>query len=133
MPRKRKYTATSSLRHQLKMERVFLGRPSEETAIATARAVSAEWSQAFGNYREVYRKLKEYLGRAHPEVPPGLYGFYRSFLFKALANVPEGTSPDSIIDDFIKKCGLDAGVMRDVLEQFGVHIERSEEEVVTSK
>jgi hypothetical protein len=133
MPRKRKYTATSALRHQLKMERVLLGRPSEETALAAARAINAEWSQAYGNYREVYRKLKEYLGKAHPDVPSGLYGLYRSFLFKALANVPKGASPDAIIDEFAKKCRLDVAVMRDVLEQFGMHIERSEEELVTSK
>jgi len=133
MPRKRKYTATSALRHQYKMERVLLGKPSEETSVALARAINSEWSQAFGNIREAYRKLKEYLGKKHPDVPVGLYAFYRSFLLKAMKNIPIGASPDALIEEFRKKCGLDPTVMADVLEYFGLITEKTEEETVTAK
>jgi len=133
MARKRKYTASSSARHKLKMERIFSAGVSPETAREVASAVNSEWANAFGTIREAYRKMKEYLGKAHPEVPIGLYGLYRSFVLKAMKHIPTGASPDSLIDEFVKKCGLDAGVMSDLLQYFGLAIEKAQEETVTAK
>jgi len=65
-----------------------------------------------------YIRLKEYLGRVHPEVPRGLYGLYRSFLLKAQKEIPKGADPEGIIDYFVRRCGLDPNVLMDIHRKF---------------
>jgi len=130
--RKRVYTSTSPLRHKAKMERVFLGKVTEPTGVALATAINAEWERGFGTYKEAYRKLKEWLAQAHPDVPRGLYGLYRSFLFKAMKEIPSGADPQGLINEFASKCGLDPNVLAAILEYFGLAQVKSGEEVSKS-
>ena len=76
------------------------------------------WIQAFIPIHEDYMRLKEYLRRAHSEVPRGLYGLYRSFLLKAQKEIQRGTDPERIIDYFVRRCGLDPNVLRDIYRKF---------------
>jgi hypothetical protein len=133
MPRKRKYTGSSALRHRLKMERVLLGHPTESTGSAAAAAINAEWEFAFGDFKEAYAKLKGWLSSKHPDVPKGQYAFYRSFLFRAKRLIPIGYSPESIVDAFITSCGLREDVCWDILEYFGLATKRETEEAVPAK
>jgi hypothetical protein len=133
MPRKRKYTGSSALRHKLKMERVLLGRPTEPTAAAAATAINAEWEFAFGPFKDDYARLKAWLSSKYPDVPRGQYAFYRSFLFRSKRLIPMGYDPAAIIDAFGVSCGLREDVCWDILEQFGLATKRETEEAVPAK
>jgi len=133
MARKKKFTETSALRHKVAMERIFSAGVSEETAREVANAVNNAWIRAFGAIHKDYMRLKEYLGKAHPEVPAGLYGLYRSFLLKAQKEIPTGRNPEELIDEFSRKCGLDPVVLRDILEHFSPSYEKPTEEAEVAK
>lgn len=131
MARRKSYKATSPVKHLYKMERLLYGKPSEETALALARASNQEWAMKFGKLRDAYRQMKEFLKASHPEVPVGQYGLYRSFLLRALARIPNGEDPETIVEAFRVKCGLDTGVMWDILEFFNLASRKNEEEVAS--
>ena len=131
MPRRKTYKATSPIKHLYKMERLLYGEPSKETALALAQASNQEWAMKFGKLRDAYRQLKEFLKAEHPEVPVGQYAFYRSFLLRALARIPNGEPPEYIIESFRIKCGLDEGVMWDILEFFNLASRKNETQTVT--
>jgi len=133
MPKRRDYRPSSPWRHQAKMERLILGKVTEETGIAMARSITTEWTRRYGDFNEAYRKMRQFLLSKHPDFPKGQLGLYRSFLFKALKEIPAGADPEALVDEFKVKCGLDPSIMYEILEYFGLYKREAEEEVVTKQ
>jgi len=133
MAKKRQLRPTTEIRYRMKMERQYKGQVSEETAREFAASVAQYWGIRFGSFHRDYDRLKEWLARAHPEVPSALYAYYKAFLSHAQKQIPAGYKPDAVMDYFQKKAGLDPQVMREILELWGLLTERSQTEATTKQ
>jgi len=49
-----------------------------------------------------------------------------------MKEIPSGSDPDGLVNEFASKCGLDAGVLASILEYFGLATVKSGEEVTKS-
>jgi len=133
MAKKRVLRTTSDIRYRMKMERQFRGQVSEETAKEFAAAATSHWSMRFGEFHSDYVRLKEWLSKAHPEVPVAHYAYYKAFLSHARKQIPGGYAPEAIVDYFQKKAGLDPNIMREILTLWGFVTERTQTEVTTKQ
>jgi len=133
MAKKRQLKPTSGVRYRMKMERQYRGQVSEETAREFAAVVAEWWNLRWGQYHGDYTRLKEWLARAHPEVPVAHYAYYKAFLSHAQKQIPAGYSPDAVIEYFRKKAGLDPRIMQEILSLWGLITERTETEATTKQ
>lgn len=126
MAKSKKYRPSSAIRYQAKMEKFLRGRVRDSKAAAFV--ATSQWTLKFSAYHEAYLRLEQFLASVHPEVPKGLYGFYRSFLFKAMKKameeIPNSADVDNLTEEFKKKLGLDEKIMRDILRYFGLDYTR---------
>jgi len=80
MAKRRTYSATSPIRHRMKMYRLVAGNISPELAIEFADMVNVEWASKYGTYRDLWLRFKA----TGIKIPPGLRGIVRSGLFKCI-------------------------------------------------
>jgi len=78
MAKRRTYSATSPIRHRMKMYRLVAGNVSPELAMEFADMVNVEWASGYGTYKDLWRRFKA-MGI---KIPPGLRGIVRSGLFR---------------------------------------------------
>ncbi|PMQ00719.1 MAG: hypothetical protein CBR30_09690 [Dictyoglomus sp. NZ13-RE01] len=128
MARKRVFNMATPVKMQGKLERLLIGRISEETALTLARLGASQWNESFGVYKRLYEQMKTILQKQFPDVPHGQYGLYRSFMLKAYKSIPKGADPEALISDYVKITGVREDVLRYLLDYFGLITERSGEE-----
>jgi len=133
MTRSKELRATTPVRYRLKMYRLFSGMTAPDLAKEASDVVLAQWNLKFGAYHEAYLKMKQFLLATHPDLPKGQLGYYRSFLFRAMKQIPAGYDPEDLIEEFHKKLGLDPVIMREILDYFGLSYNRPREEATTNR
>lgn len=125
MGKKKKITATSPLRFQYKAIRAHGGIPPPELLNMLGQTQTSEWNRGFGQYRELYELIKPVL--RENGVPSAMWGLYRSFAFEMEAKVRiRGVlSLDELMSNWVKKGGLDQGVMSSIADTLGVEAEKA--------
>jgi len=133
MAKNRQLGYTSSPRYRLKMYRLFAGQVEPQLALEVSDMALAKWNEEYGRFHNAYKQMKDYILRNHPNVPVALLGLYRSFLFKAMKEIPNGADPEELINEFQKKAGLDPVIMREILALPALQNSKPESEVTPKK
>lgn len=118
MARKKVFRPYTPAKLRGKIYKTLEARVDAETAKEIAVGASGEWNARWGSYRVAYERLKAILVEAG--VPVGMAGLYRSFLFLAMKRIPEGWSPEALVDYYSSKVGLPEDVLWNILEEFGL-------------
>ena len=133
MAKNRHLSYTSTPRYRLKMYRLFGGQEYSQLALEVSDMAQAKWNEEYGRFHNAYLRMKDYILRNHPNVPVAQLGLYRSFLFKAMKEIPNGADPEDLINEFQKKAGLDTTIMREILALPDLQVSKSETEVTPKK
>ena len=120
MVKTKRYSKTSVPRYAGKVYEVLKARLGEEYAKQAAAEVQSRWEDGFIPYHSLYVILRTFLEKRHPEIPVGMYGLYRSFLYYAWKEINTGTPYTAVLDRFEHKLGLSRTVMMDILNEFGL-------------
>ena len=115
------YRDSTDIRYEGKQYVQFAGRFGSEYAQKVAPEVYRDWKARFEPYREKYAELKAYLEQKYPNIPKGMYGLYRSFLFYAYKHIQTGSSPEEVIKRFENNLSLKRDVMESILRHFGLY------------
>ncbi len=116
MPRRKKaYDTATHLRYRIKTLR-YQGVPAEALAdLLEIETLEREnkWNANWSPYRKVYIEVvKPYL--LEQKVPPALFAFYRSCVFKGLKAKLEFGDPEAVIRECVEKMGLDEAHVREL-------------------
>ncbi len=118
MPRKRVFRPYTPAKLRGKIYKTLEVRVDPDSAREISYGAESEWNARWGQYRMAYERLKPILDELG--VPVGLRGLYRSFLFLALKRIPEGWSPEALVDYYSSKTGLPEDNLWRILEEFGL-------------
>jgi len=124
MAKRRTYSATSPIRHRMKMYRLVAGNVSPELATEFADMVNVEWASKYGTYRDLWLRFKA-MGI---KIPPGLRGLVRSGIFKCIKMVQtDGVEAlETCLRLYARKSGLSPEYI-DAIRKFIEHEIESEE------
>jgi len=110
MAKRRTYSATSPIRHRMKMYRLVAGNVSPELAIEFADMVNVEWASKYGVYRDMWKRAE----KLFQEVPPGLRGLIRSGIFKCFKQVT--TDGEEYLDECLSRYQAKTQLPPDIID-----------------
>jgi hypothetical protein len=123
MARKKRVGLTTYARYTYKAIRLHGGKPSDQLIEQLGHTQASAWQAGFANYQDAYSLILPIL-QDH-KVPSALYGIYRAFAFEVENKVRQKkvVTSDELIQQWIRKGGLDPAVMRDIIEALHPTIE----------